>query len=234
MKKSIGMGLIAFFGSLLGSFAQSPCSSCIGVTDATLCYTDASYPRLCAAFNEQDAYFTLVRGKKALQVPYGAANEAFLLTLAQNKRLRLNALEILFIQRSLDYFKLESRKVGYTYRESGLGIKVVTQGDGETPPQGSSVEVHYTLYLLNGVKVDSSYDRDASFRFDLGRGQVIKGWDEGIAALSVGTTAWLYVPANIGYGERGRTPIPPNSDLVFQVELLSFTPQESSPQQSGE
>ena len=109
--------------------------------------------------------------------------------------------------------------------ESGLQYEITEKGTGEQPQAGDKVTVHYTGFLTDSAKTkfDSSLDRDQPFTFQLGKGQVIKGWDEGIALLSVGDKATLTIPAELAYGERGAgNVIPPNSDLIFEVELLSF------------
>lgn len=97
-----------------------------------------------------------------------------------------------------------------------------------TPKTGSTVTVHYTGWLNNagqkGAQFDSSHNRNKPFSFILGVGQVIKGWDEGVASMKVGETRRLYIPANLGYGARGAgSIIPPNADLIFDVELLSVS-----------
>lgn len=105
---------------------------------------------------------------------------------------------------------------------SGLIIIRQTEGAGEKPKSGQKVTVHYTGYLLNGSKFDSSVDRGEPFSFTLGQGQVIKGWDEGIAELKPGSKAKLIIPSTIGYGAQGAgANIPPFSTLVFEVELIS-------------
>ena len=205
----------------------SGCESCPPFDDFTphLCFKLPDYEGLCAGFSEEDTHFVLFnenqkkRRKKQKKVLYGWGDRTHLLTLATDKRLALTAIEILFIQDALEFFKLESRKIGYTYTESGLGIKIMKEGEGEKNLPGEVVSVHYVVYLLDGTKIDSSYDRGEPFRFTLGKGEVIKGWDEGIAALNIGTKAWLYIPYKLGYGDRGKPPIPPNSDLIFQVEV---------------
>lgn len=103
---------------------------------------------------------------------------------------------------------------------SGLKYTEVVEGTGETPQNGQVVTVHYTGTLTDGTKFDSSRDRGQPFKFKIGVGQVIKGWDEGVGTMKVGGRRMLEIPAELGYGSRGIGPIPPNSTLLFDVELL--------------
>jgi FKBP-type peptidyl-prolyl cis-trans isomerase len=103
---------------------------------------------------------------------------------------------------------------------SGLIFVEKAKGTGTRAMAGKTVKVHYTGTLLDGSKFDSSRDRNEPFEFTLGQGQVIKGWDEGIAMMNVGGKATLIIPSSIAYGERNAGKIPPYSTLVFDVELL--------------
>jgi FKBP-type peptidyl-prolyl cis-trans isomerase FkpA len=103
---------------------------------------------------------------------------------------------------------------------TGLQYAEIAAGEGEVATPGKSVTVHYTGWLTDGRKFDSSRDRGEPFRFGLGAGQVIRGWDEGVAGMKVGGRRRLTIPSSLGYGERGTGPIPPGATLVFAVELL--------------
>ena len=109
---------------------------------------------------------------------------------------------------------------------SGLRYKDQKLGTGIEAVSGNTVDVHYTGWLdeggKKGKKFDSSVDRGAPFSFSLGAGRVIKGWDEGVAGMKVGGKRTLMIPSQLGYGARGAGRlIPPNADLIFEVELLN-------------
>ena len=105
---------------------------------------------------------------------------------------------------------------------SELVIEDLVVGNGDTATLGQFVSVHYTGWLTNGQKFDSSVDRGDPFEFKLGAGQVIAGWDQGVAGMQIGGKRKLTIPPNLGYGARGAGGvIPPNATLVFEVELLA-------------
>ena len=106
--------------------------------------------------------------------------------------------------------------------DSGLTIITSQEGSGDVPKPGDVVSVHYNGFLEDGTKFDSSYDRRAPFSFQIGQGRVIKGWDEGVMTMTVGSKCTLIIPPQLGYGERGAgDKIPPQSILVFEIERLS-------------
>lgn len=105
--------------------------------------------------------------------------------------------------------------------ESGLQYVKLVEGKGAQPQRGQRVEVHYTGTLEDGTQFDSSRDRNRPFEFQIGVGQVIKGWDEGVGMMHVGDRWKLIIPPELGYGARGAGGvIPPNATLIFDVELL--------------
>ena len=107
---------------------------------------------------------------------------------------------------------------------SELEIEDQIVGDGDEAATGHTVEVHYTGWLTDGTKFDSSHDRNQTFSFKLGAGQVIAGWDQGVAGMKIGGTRKLTIPSEMGYGERGAGGvIPPGATLVFKVELIGLS-----------
>jgi len=117
--------------------------------------------------------------------------------------------------------KMEQLAAGFDKTESGLRYKMIQKGDGKRAEAGKTVSVHYEGSLENGKVFDSSYPRKKPIEFKLGVGQVIEGWDEGIALLQVGDKARFVIPSDLGYGPSGAGGvIPPNATLIFDVELM--------------
>ena len=110
-----------------------------------------------------------------------------------------------------------------TTTESGLQYKDLVVGEGEAARAGATAVVHYTGWLLDGTKFDSSLDRGVPFEFVIGRGQVISGWDEGVGSMNVGGKRELIIPPDLGYGDLGAGGvIPPGATLKFEVELIEL------------
>ena len=106
---------------------------------------------------------------------------------------------------------------------TGLGYVDLVEGTGARPKTGDTVRVHYTGWLKSGQKFDSSHDRGQPLTFPVGRGRVIKGWDEGVGTMKVGGKRKLVIPAHLGYGAQGAGGvIPPGATLIFEVELLGI------------
>ena len=119
-------------------------------------------------------------------------------------------------------FELQGEEI---LTDSGMIMIDHIVGDGNKPKIGDTVTVHYTGKLENGSKFDSSHDRGTPFKFPLGMGRVIPGWDEGLSTMNVGGKRTLIIPPYLAYGERGAGGvIPPNATLVFEVELIEITP----------
>lgn len=119
--------------------------------------------------------------------------------------------------------RAETAKEGLVTTDSGLQYEDLTVGTGRQAELGDTATVHYTGWLANGTKFDSSRDRNEPFSFRVGAGQVIKGWDEGVGSMRVGGKRKLIIPPGLGYGARGAGGvIPPNAILTFEVELLGL------------
>jgi len=111
--------------------------------------------------------------------------------------------------------------IGFITTASGLSYRIDSKGSGKNPEAGKKVKVHYKGYLPDGTKFDSSFDRNQPFEFSLGKGQVIKGWDEGIQLFPVGSKGTLRIPPQLGYGNRPNGSIPANATLFFDIEVIS-------------
>jgi len=124
-------------------------------------------------------------------------------------------------QKEIKQERGSTKKETMDEKVTALKIEDITVGDGDEAVNGKTVQVHYTGWLTNGTKFDSSKDRGKPFEFPLGAGRVIKGWDQGVAGMKVGGKRILHIPPELGYGTRGAgNVIPPNAQLKFEVELL--------------
>ncbi|MES3039334.1 MAG: FKBP-type peptidyl-prolyl cis-trans isomerase [Bdellovibrionota bacterium] len=129
-------------------------------------------------------------------------------------------------KKGADYLAANKGKEGITTTASGLQYKILTAGSGRTPGKDDTVKVHYTGTLTDGTKFDSSVDRGQPAEFPVSG--VIPGWTEALLLMKEGTKAQLFIPPELAYGPMGRPGIPPNSVLVFDVELISVTPKAAA------
>lgn len=129
--------------------------------------------------------------------------------------------ETLAAEREIDEY-LKNNGIKTITTPTGLKYVKTKEGNGEKPQVGTMVKVHYTGKLLDGTVFDSSVTRNEPFRFVLGVGQVIPGWDEGLQLMSKGEEAVLYIPYYLAYGNTGSGPIPPFATLIFEVEMIDF------------
>lgn len=214
--------LLAFSLTLsLASVAQ--CDTFNQTESADYCYTDSLFVGYCAAFSEDGTTFQLVTGKKAKSIPIAEETDTqYFLDLATNKKLKIKPKDLLFIQAATAQWTIKKMTLGFTLDDQGLGIKILQDGTGTVPQKGENIKVHYSGFLLDGTKFDSSVDRGRPIEFILGTGRVIKGWDQAFAQLKRGTKARILIPSELGYGPRGAGggTIPPNATLIFEVELV--------------
>lgn len=236
------IGLTIFSALFISSlFAKAQCEMCSSIPGEIIdyCYTEAGLDGRCASFTESSVTFhyedkarkkpTIL--KFMLPENHGAPSSSYLLGLATDKKLKLTAADLLFIEHAItswnevDGVSRWAPSVvnsGYTILPSGLAYKVIKAGQGKTPVSGNSVTVHYTGYLSDGKKFDNSLDRKQTYRFVLGKGQVIKGWEEGVALMPIGSRYLLRVPAELAAGSRGEVDmVPSNATLYFDVQLLA-------------
>ena len=140
-------------------------------------------------------------------------------------------------QTSSDLLNLDFNKKQATSIQdiTELKIQELKVGTGSAEVEvGDTISVHYVGFLTDGRKFDSSYDRKQSFTVDIGSGKVIRGFDQGVQKMKVGGKRRIFIPESLGYGPSGQGPIPPNADLIFEVELLDIKKKNEIPSPSPE
>lgn len=198
------------------------CDTCDLPDPADHCYVDSLFEGYCAGFSAGQTTFQLTSGKKVKRIPMEEQiDRPYFLELITNKKLKIKSKDLLFIQAALADWAIAKLTLGYTMDDLGLGIKILEEGTGTVPQKGENIKVHYTGYLSDGTKFDSSVDRGRPFEFVVGTGRVIKGWDVAFSQMKRGTKAYILLPPELGYGSRGAgSMIPPNATLIFEVELI--------------
>ncbi|GAB2493292.1 FKBP-type peptidyl-prolyl cis-trans isomerase [Arenimonas alkanexedens] len=146
--------------------------------------------------------------------------QAFTTKMQEEAAAKAEAAAVDNLAKGAEFLAANKEKPGVTTTESGLQYEVVRAGNGDQPADTDVVKVHYKGTLLDGTVFDSSYDRGEPAEFGLN--QVIPGWSEGVALMKVGSKYTFWIPAELAYGEGGGGPIPPNSTLTFEVELLEI------------
>lgn len=137
------------------------------------------------------------------------------------------------LAKETEFLEKNAKKEGIKITESGLQYEVITEGTGNVPASSDTVKVHYKGMLQDGTVFDNSYDRESPAEFPLNA--VLPGWKEGLQLMKVGSKYKLYIPSKIAYGERGVSQvIPPNSVLIFEVELLEILPPAPAPEKTPE
>jgi FKBP-type peptidyl-prolyl cis-trans isomerase len=213
--------------------ANAQCEGCakIGDKNPDLCFKHPSIANQCVSFYENPSkiLFKVQSGKTVEFTTPPANTTENLIALIKMQEKQLSSLDAVLLKLSLDaWFSpervIENKKkaMGLTFTASGLGYKIVQQGTGKKPEVGKKVKVHYRGTLFpDGQPFDNSYDRGEPIEFPLGTGRVIKGWDEGIQLFPVGSKGVLVIPPAIGYGSNAMGPIPANSTLQFEIEVVS-------------
>jgi FKBP-type peptidyl-prolyl cis-trans isomerase len=160
------------------------------------------------------------------QEDMAAAQQAIVAEMQAKQQLEIEAASVKNAAEAEAFLTENAGKEGVVTTESGLQYKVISAGEGAIPAASDTVEVHYRGTLLDGTEFDSSYSRNQSVSFPVGG--VIPGWTEALQLMPAGSKWELYIPADLAYGPGGTRGIPPNSTLIFEVELLSIEGQEAA------
>lgn len=235
--------LILLIAFAAGINLRAQCEGCKSVAGEVIdfCFVEPGRPDHCVQFTEDADYFYYQSPKVNKGVPVKfwfpdddlpTDTDYWVGIETTNKKLKLSPRDLFIMEHGVEVWReMEGVRKwdktcinsDYTLLPSGLAFKPLVEGTGKLPEKGKKVAVHYTGYLENGKKFDSSFDRKQSFQFTIGVGQVIKGWDEGLAMMKVGSRYLLRIPPQLGYGQAGAGggQIPPNATLIFDVQLLS-------------
>jgi FKBP-type peptidyl-prolyl cis-trans isomerase len=211
----------------LNNLYSQKCECKINGKSPDYIYQNEGMPGSCVMFFDKMDKFYLCRdctpkNQVPLSFPQNLEIKTYLQWLDVNKKSKITEKESIFIYEGLKQWEKAKKWIGFQVTASGLGYKIIQQGNGKKPEKGKNVKVHYKGSLEDGKVFDSSYDRGQPFEFPLGMGRVIKGWDEGIPLFNVGGKGILKIPPELGYGKTGAgNIIPPDATLIFEVEIIS-------------
>lgn len=238
------MGFLILILGIFGAI-QLPgqCEGCKSVAGEVIdfCFIESEWPDHCVQFTEENPYFYYqapgVNKGKAVKFYFPEndqpTNTSYFVGLSRtHKILKLTPRDLLIMEHGIEQWRqLEGLRnwdkkfvnSGYTILPSGLAYKPLKVGNGKLAQNGNRTTVHYTGYLESGKKFASTLDGKQSFQFTLGNAEVIKGWEEGLATMTVGSRYLLRIPPDLGYGQAGAGAgaIPPNSTLYFDIQLLA-------------
>jgi peptidylprolyl isomerase len=162
------------------------------------------------------------RARKRPRVPHSTSSTSGPENSSTNRNLRIGAAIVLIaLAASVVGYLIMRNRGSETTTATGLKIEDVRVGDGASPKPGQTITVNYVGTLEDGTEFDNSYKKGRPANFKIGVGQVIKGWDEGLMGMKVGGKRRLFIPSQLGYGSTPRDNIPPNSNLLFEIELLA-------------
>jgi hypothetical protein len=206
--KSLFFISVFFIGTMLfnGATGQTkPCPEVAGfATD--YCFTDSVMAGKAVLFkaNTDTFYFVPGTGKKAVKLTHPKTSGLAELSGLKKEYAKMTSDDILFLTFALGEWETQKMNIGFITTASGLSYRIDSKGSGKNPEAGKKVKVHYKGYLPDGTKFDSSFDRNQPFEFSLGKGQVIKGWDQGFATMKKGEKAILRCRSDYAYGDGGQ------------------------------
>lgn len=229
---------LLLLAAALPAAATAQCEGCAPVPAESIdfCYQSADCPGCCASFSHGVNYFHLQNPANAkfsalrkINLPL-VRNNAWLLSLQNDKAVRATAEELLFLRDALASWEVVDALYhwdtvalaqGWTLRPSGLAWRMIRKGTGKMPQNGKAVRLHYTGWLPDGTEFDSSVNQHQAYSFVPGNREVISGWEEAVILFPVGSHVLLRIPPALAYGSRPHGSIPANSILYFKVHILS-------------
>ncbi len=217
--------LFYFCWILLGvwqTLTAQDCQNCPKTNEKTdFCYKNTDFPKQCARFSQTaDLFYVYNQKQKVIKLRIPENPTPYLIQLAENKKLKFAISDILFIQKALDYWENRPFTEGFDTTKLGIGIKIIQEGKGKIAQKNQKIRFRYIGKFEDGHIFDSSLERKTPYEGILGEGKLIKGLDEGLVGLQVGTKALLKIPPKLGYGEQSYGKIPAGTTLYYEIFIL--------------